>query len=109
MSDYSSPYFSPKADPATTKKIINKLVATNKSIAISVLKQYLLYDKISSLQNLNHPLICLNSDRFPTNGKKLKSLNQKIETTILQDTGHFMMLDNYEKFNAALETLIKKM
>jgi pimeloyl-ACP methyl ester carboxylesterase len=108
VTEYSAPYFTPQTDNRIVKQIIDKLISTDKRIAISVLKQYLLYDKSVSLQMLSHPLMCLNSDRLLANTSKLKSSNKRIEVVTLPNTGHFMMIDNYEKFNLDLEKAIKK-
>ncbi len=108
ISEYVGPFFTTQTEIGIRKKITDTLTSTDHKIAIAVLREYLRYDQSAELKKLNLPLICLNSDRLHGNASNLKGVNEKIELITVNDSGHFMMIDKYERFNLELQNAINK-
>ncbi|MFI5236510.1 MAG: alpha/beta fold hydrolase [Ignavibacteriales bacterium] len=103
LKEFILPQFPSTTDKSLVKKISDELASVDQQMAISSLKEYLLYDKASKLKMLEIPLVCINSDRFPINSESLKAAVKKLSFVSLENSGHFMMIDDYKRFNKILE------
>ncbi|MBN2570557.1 MAG: alpha/beta hydrolase [Ignavibacteriales bacterium] len=100
--------FPENADSNLVKKIAEDMSSAPKEVAISAMKSLYYQDIISVLKDVKCPIVCISSDKYPTNiegnRKHMKSFNVKL----MKGYGHFLQLENPEMFNKLLEDTIKE-
>jgi pimeloyl-ACP methyl ester carboxylesterase len=94
--------FTPDADSAFVKKIADYMSSAPPDIGIGALQEYFSYDHVSALKDLEIPIVCINSDKWPTNVEAGQRHAISFELKPMPGIGHFVMMEDPDKFNKLL-------
>lgn len=107
--EYVRSLFPKEADPDLVERVVADMVATPPAVGIGTLQGFFDYYKYrlrKAAQQINVPLICINSEMHPqeveTNRKYVPSFKAKI----MAGVGHFPMVEDPETLNRLLEEAI---
>ena len=93
--------------------IIYDMSSAPPEVAISSLDEYVgaIADKktINIFREVKVPVICINADLWPTNIEANRRYMMSFDVKIMKGVGHFLMLEDPEKFNKLLEEVIKEL
>ena len=93
--------------------IIYDMSSAPPEVAISSLDEYVgaIADKkmINIFREVKVPVICINADLWPTNIEANRRYMMSFDVKIMKGVGHFVMLEDPEKFNKLLEEVIKEL
>ena len=93
--------------------IIYDMSSAPPEVAISSLDEYVgaIADKktINIFKEVKVPVICINADLWPTNIEANRRYMMSFDVKIMKGVGHFLMLEDPEKFNQLLEEIIKEL
>lgn len=106
---YIKTMFHVDADQRLVEKISNDISSAFPEMAMSSFKELYQYNLTEDFRNLKHPVIAINTDKHPTNVEVAKQYTDSFELIILEDVGHFMMLEDPVRFNKVLDETIKKL
>jgi pimeloyl-ACP methyl ester carboxylesterase len=98
--------FPKTADTTLAKSVAAKLASGNPDIGFSAMKNLMAYDPAPTASALKMPIRAVNSDHFPTNVEGDQKVAPSFKVTIVPGTGHFLFLENPQKFNEALAQTI---
>lgn len=97
--------FTPQSDPAVIDRISHMMLSTDQTVAISALKNLLVWDRrdaSSSIARLGGRLRNINADPKGEN----KPLDKSV--TLIAGVGHFVAQEKPAEFNRALESIVKE-
>jgi len=101
----------PETDPGLTEWIITDMSAAPPEMAISameeMLQDYVTGEAATIFQEISHPVVTVNSDLWPVNSEGNRKYMQSYEAIVLENTDHFLMMDQPGRFNPALKKAIK--
>ena len=93
--------------------IIYDMSSAPPEVAISSLDEYVgaIADKktINIFREVKVPVICINAYLWPTNIEANRRYMMSFDVKIMKGVGHFLMLEDGEKFNKILEEIIKEL
>jgi pimeloyl-ACP methyl ester carboxylesterase len=98
--------FGPGGDPALIEWVANDMAAAPPDVAIDAVRHAIANEgpAVAALARLSVPVVAINPDYRPTDTESLA--RHGIRTVILADVGHFLMLDDPDQFNRALEEVV---
>ncbi len=98
--------FPANADPALVERVVADISAAPPSIAPAVMESAICFEREmpGALQELSLPVVAINPDRPPTDVASLK--RHGVESVLMTGVGHFLMMENPERFNPLLETVV---
>ena len=101
--------FPPSSDPALVEWVATDMSAAPPSVALGALEAAMSFDREipGALQELNLPVVAINADYKPTDVASMQRYG--VEVVFMSGVGHFMMLEDPERFNALLRTAIEKL
>jgi pimeloyl-ACP methyl ester carboxylesterase len=99
--------FGPAADPALVTRIAADMSAAPPDIAVESLESSFTYGRqvTTPVRELNLPIVAINPSEPPTDVQSLEEYG--VEVVLVPDVGHFMMLEDPDRFNAVLEDVIR--
>ena len=95
-------------DPALVEKIAADMSSAPPEVAIDTLENLFKYDLLKILPEIKIPIICINSDFWPTNVEINRKHNPGFEVMLMPGTGHFVQLEDPRKFNELLDQEIHR-
>jgi pimeloyl-ACP methyl ester carboxylesterase len=101
--------FIPTSNPALVERIANDMSSAPPEVAIPSVESARNYSRQipHTLDDLKLPVIAINPDNAPTD---VPSMQQHgVEVVIMSGVGHFLFLEDPERFNALLRTAIGKL
>ena len=101
--------FTPTADPELVEWVTGKMSSADPEIAINALRNLGNYDLKSAAGKMEIPLYSINADLWPTNFEVNKKCVKSFKLKMMPGIGHFVMLEDAEKFNKLLEEIIKEL
>jgi pimeloyl-ACP methyl ester carboxylesterase len=91
--------------PQLAQKIAADMALSSPRIAVPVLRSQLEYDYTEPLKDVSVPIVAINSDLGePVNLVRIHKVLPKFRAVTLPGTGHFLMMEDPQIFNPALET-----
>lgn len=100
--------FPPTADSALVEKIAADMAAAPPAVGIGAMKNLLAYDPAPSVGEIQAPIYAINSDLFPTNVEGNKKLAHSFEAKFMPGVGHFVMIEDPERFNRLLSEVVRE-
>lgn len=101
--------FPKTADSLLVKEIVDDMSSAPPIVALSAMRNLFNYDPIPALNEIQLPIISINCNLYPVtveeNKKHVKSYNVKM----MNGVGHFVMLEDKEKFNQLLQEAIDEL
>jgi len=98
--------FTTNADPALVTRVMLKMTAEPPRIALGAFEEVLKEDLATAIAGVHAPIRCINSDLRPTDIKAARRHCKSFEVTLMPGTGHFLMMEQPEKFNELLEKVV---
>lgn len=96
----------PSTDPVLREWIVSDMAAAPPSVAISaieeMLKLYVTGEAASIFKEIPLPVVTVNANLWLLNTEGNRKYMHSYEAIVLDDTDHFLMMDQPERFNAAL-------
>jgi len=98
------------ANPQLAQKIAYDMSLTPPRVAIPSMRAVLEYDFTEPLKDISAPIVAINSDLGePVNEARIRKVLPKFRSVTLPGTGHFLMMEDPQRFNPALETEVSAM
>lgn len=96
------------ADPALVERVAADMSSAPPDVAVGALESAFSYDREVPrvLQELELPVIAINADYRPTDIESMK--NNGVDVILMAGVGHFMFMEDAERFNGLLKTAIDK-
>jgi sigma-B regulation protein RsbQ len=97
------------SDPALVERVARVMSSAPPSIALPSLDSAFSYSRemTQSLERLNLPVIAINPDNAPTDVASMQHYG--VQVIIMPGVGHFLMMENPQRFNDLLSTAIAKL
>jgi len=98
------------AHPQLAQKIAYDMSLSPPRVAVPVMRALLEYDFTGPLKDISVPVVAINSDLGePVNEARIRKVLPKFRTVTLPGTGHFLMMEDPQRFNPALEAEVAAM
>lgn len=98
------------SNPQLAQKIAYDMSLSSPRVAVPSLRALLEYDFTEPLKNISVPIVAINSDLGePVNEARIRKVLPKFRAVTLAGDGHFLMMEDPQRFNPALETEIAAM
>jgi pimeloyl-ACP methyl ester carboxylesterase len=100
--------FMPGSDSALVEWVANDMASAPPGVALSAIEHSFNYSRkiVKTLQELKIPVVALNADYEPTDTVSMK--RSGVDVVMVPGLGHFLMMENPERFNQVLEKVLKK-
>lgn len=99
--------FVSNSDTILVEQIAEDMSSAPSAVGIGALKSFLEYDRLEALKEVQIPIHCINSDKYPTNIEVGQSHALSFEVKLMPGIGHFVMMEDPERFNQLLTETIK--
>lgn len=100
--------FAPGGNRDLANKVAYDMSLSAPRVAIPSLRAVLEYDFTEPLKEVRVPIVAIDSDLGePVNEARIRKVLPKFHATIIPGVGHFPMMEDPARFNAALETEIQ--
>ncbi|MHC4530965.1 MAG: alpha/beta fold hydrolase [Planctomycetota bacterium] len=106
--DFARHMFPPDADPELVEWVSGKMSSADERVGISALRNLGSYDLKSAVGHIEVPLYSISADFWPTNFEVNKKYAKSFKLKMMKGIGHFVMLEDPEKFNKLLEEIIRE-
>ena len=103
--------FTPNSDPVLVEKIVADMSSAPQEVGLGALEGYVDFQNneiIRVLQEVQAPIVCINSDKYPTNAEANQQYAPSFKAMIMSGVGHFNMMEDSETFNRLLEETIQE-
>jgi len=103
--------FSPNSDQALVEKIAADMSSAPQDVGLGALEGYVDFQNneiIRVLQEVQAPIVCINSDKYPTNAEANQQYAPSFKAMIMSGVGHFNMIEDSETFNRLLEEAVQE-
>ena len=97
------------ADAELVEWVADSMSSADAEIAVNAFRNLGNYDLKSAAGKMEIPLYSINADFWPTNFEVNKKCVKSFKLKMMPGIGHFVMLEDAEKFNKLLEEIIKKL
>jgi pimeloyl-ACP methyl ester carboxylesterase len=101
--------FPASADSSLVEEIASDMSSAPPEVGIGAMENLLSYKQVEALAEINIPIYCINSDKFPTNEETGKRHAETYEVEYMSGRGHFLMLEDPEGFNTLLAKTIAEL
>jgi pimeloyl-ACP methyl ester carboxylesterase len=104
----ASRFFAPGTNEALRNKVALDLSLSPPRVAIPSMRAVMEYDYTEPLRNPPAPIVAIYSNLGePVNEARIRKVLPKFRSATIDGTGHFLMMEDPARFNAALETEIQ--
>ena len=101
--------FPPNADPELVNWVASDMSSADPEIGINAFRNLGNYDLKSAVGQIEIPLYSISSDFWPMNLEGNKKYVKSFKLKLMPGIGHFVMLEDPEKFNKLLEEIIEEL
>jgi pimeloyl-ACP methyl ester carboxylesterase len=101
--------FPPTADPELVEWVAGNMSSADPAVGINAWRNLGNYDLNSAVQKMEVPICSISADFWPTNLDANKKYSKTFKLKLMPGTGHFVMLEDSEKFNKLLEEIIEEL
>ena len=101
--------FPPDADPELVSWVANDMSSADPEIGINIFRNFGNYDLKNAVQEIEVPVYSISSDFWPMNLEGNKKYIKSFKLKLMPGIGHFVMLEDPEKFNKLLEEIINEL
>jgi pimeloyl-ACP methyl ester carboxylesterase len=102
----SASWFAEGADPELVQRVTNDLCDGSPEIGLALQRQFFVYEMGPALAAVRVPVRYINGSGFPTNPEVNMKYQPDFSGVIVQDVGHFLMMERPEVFNELLRQVI---
>ena len=98
------------ANPQLAQKIAYDMSLSPPRVGVASLRALWEYDFTEPLKDISVPIVSINSDLGePLNEARIRKVLPKFHAVTLAGDGHFLMMDDPQRFNAALDAEISSL
>ncbi len=98
------------ANPQLAQKIAYDMSLSPPRVGVASLRALWEYDFTEPLKDISVPIVAINSDLGePVNEARIRKVLPKFRAVTLAGDGHFLMMDDPQRFNAALDAEISSL
>ncbi|GAF68323.1 unnamed protein product [marine sediment metagenome] len=101
--------FPTSADANLVDWVAAKMASADPNVAIGSLRSLGTYSLVQPLQDNDVPVYSISSDFWPTDFEKNKKYIESFEVKMMPGIGHFVMLEDPDKFNRLLDDIINEL
>lgn len=101
--------FPPHSDPEVVQRVLDDVTRVDPDTAIGLLDCFPELDLARDLAAVRVPVACINGDTRPTRVRINRRYRPDFDAVVLEETGHFPMLERPTAFDAALARLLREM
>lgn len=94
------------ADTALVNEIAADMSAAPPEVGVGAMAGILAFDAVDVLKDVRAPIRCINSDMYPTDVDVGKRRAASFDVKYMKGRGHFLMLEDPERFNELLDETI---
>ena len=109
--EFISRMFLPGTDPKLREWILADVSAAPPAVALSamdeMMSQYITGEAARIFKDVRIPVVTVNGDLWPVNPEANRRRMLSFDAIVLKKADHFLMMDQPEEFNRALEKAIK--
>lgn len=105
--NYVKTLFPANADSVLVEATASDMAAAPPEVGIGSMQYALAYNAVKTLNNLDLPVYCINSDRYPVNEAAGKRHARSYVVALMPGLGHFVMLEDPDTFNTILAATIE--
>ena len=100
--------FPPTADRSLVERVAADMSVAPPAVALGAIESAMSFDREipPALQELNLPVVAINPDYQPTDTASME--RHRVEVVVMSGVGHFLMMEDPERFNRLLRTTIDK-
>ena len=100
--------FLTNSDASLVEYVAKDMSSAPPAVALSAMRSSFMHSRqiTHDFEHLKLPVIALNPDNEPTDVESMRS--HGVNVTIMRGVGHFLMMEDSNRFNELLETAIKK-
>lgn len=103
-------FFTANANAQLKQKIAYDMSLSPPRVAVPAMRAILEYDFTAPLRDVSVPIVAINSDLGePVNEARIKRVLPKFREVTLAGDGHFLMMEDPQRFNPALEAEVQTM
>ena len=102
----STSMFSENADPALVERVTNDMCDGSPEIGVALMRQFLDYELGPALAAVDVPVRYINAGDYPTNVEANRSYQSNFDGVVMDDVGHFLMMEAPEEFNTHLAQVV---
>ena len=96
-------FFTPDADPKFVNKVAYDMSLAPPAVAVPAMQALLRMDLVTLLPEVRVPVVAINSSLGqPVDEARIKKVLPSFKAVTLENTGHFLMMEEPERFNAVL-------
>ncbi len=101
--------FPPTANESLVERVAADMSSAPSAVSLASMESSFSYDRLTpaTLQRLKLPVIAINPDNGPTDRASMERYG--IEVIVMPGVGHFLMMEDPERFNPLLSSLIEKL
>ena len=101
--------FLPNSDPSLVERVAADMSSAPPAVALGALEHALNYSREMphTLEELKMPVFAINPDNTPTNVESMERYG--VEVVLMPGVGHFLLMEDPERFNLLLSAVIDKM
>jgi pimeloyl-ACP methyl ester carboxylesterase len=101
-------FFAPGANQELANKVAYDMSLSPPRVAIPVMRAVLSYDFAAPLKEVSAPIVAINSDLGePVNELRIRKVLPRFRAVVIPGDGHFLMMEDPERFNPALEAEVQ--
>ncbi len=109
MQNFVRGAFKANADPEVVEWVVGNMSSVNPKACISMIENMGKYDLKEAVKSVQVPIVCINSDFLPMNIEANRKYAQIYEVKMMPGIGHFVMMEEPEKFNQLLGDTITEL
>jgi len=99
--------FAKDADPALVERVTSDMCDGSPEVGTALIGDFLDYDLGPALTAVaDIPVQYINADMYPTNPEANQKYHPTFSGVVVQDVGHFLMMERPEEFNELLRQVI---
>lgn len=103
---FTSSMFLDSADPALVERVTSDMCDHSPEIAIALLQEFFSYELGPALAAVSVPVRYINATSYPTKPEVNLKYQPDFSGVIVQDVGHFLMMEKPEVFNELLRQTV---
>jgi len=100
--------FGPDVEPQTVRDVAEDMCSGSPEVGLALLHTYLDYDLTAAFEAVAVPIRCINADARETQIEVNRRHAEDFDVKIIEDCGHFPMLERTEQFNALLLEVLEE-
>lgn len=101
--------FPQTADSNLVNRVADDMSSAPPQVAIGAMQNLFSYHAFKALEDMNAPIISINCDRYPLNIEETRKHTKSFEVKMMNGVGHFVMLEDPEKFNLLLQEAVDEL